>query len=180
MLAVRAFDHDAMMVGWELVDGSELKASSSGFSPSARGLFARPLCGARLLCRAHRAGITRLLPGGFTQRGVDAVLPARPLGLKKIQHVAVDAQRNRFLQARYRGRGLGRPFDGFRRYRLESLFGRAAGVGCAASHGGDYSAGGSASASPIAFFPGTLELAFFAFEHPRAAEPRPRKLGFDY
>jgi hypothetical protein len=57
--------------------------------------FAAPGCYA-----AHRAGVSRLLPGCFAQGGVDAVLPARSIGLEKIEDVPVEAQRHRLLHAR--------------------------------------------------------------------------------
>jgi hypothetical protein len=42
-------------------------------------------------------GEGELLPRRLAQRFVDAVLPARAVFLKEIEHVAVDAQRNHFL-----------------------------------------------------------------------------------
>lgn len=56
-LAVRAFDHDAMMVGWELVDGRELEAAIERLfqKPRANYLhihFAAPGCYAARVDRA--------------------------------------------------------------------------------------------------------------------------------
>ena len=56
-LAVRAFDTEAMMVGWEIVDGAELESRDcAGFRQSARRLlhvhFAAPGCYAARVERA--------------------------------------------------------------------------------------------------------------------------------
>ncbi len=49
-LAVRAFDADAMMAGWELVDGRDLdRGDRTAVRQSERGLSAHPLRGAGLL-----------------------------------------------------------------------------------------------------------------------------------
>jgi len=70
-----------------------------------------------------------LLPRRLAQRRVDAVLPAGAIFLKKIEHVAVDAKRHRFLGAGQRRR-LRRQFGRLRRgHRLEDLLGRGARVG---------------------------------------------------
>jgi len=59
-LAVRAFDTDGMMVGWELVEGRDLEAAIERLNKkSARGLSARPLCGAGLLRGAGGAELAR-------------------------------------------------------------------------------------------------------------------------
>ena len=57
MLAVRAFDHDAMMVGWELVDGNELEGVIERLFANPRAAylhahFAAPGCYAARIERA--------------------------------------------------------------------------------------------------------------------------------
>jgi hypothetical protein len=92
MLAVRAFDRQAMMVGWELAEGRSSKVWSSACWP----IRARPICMSTSLRPAAMlraaSGRDRSFAGGLAQRGVDAVLPARSVLLEKIKDVAVDAQ----------------------------------------------------------------------------------------
>lgn len=57
MLAVRAFDGDAMMVGWELVDGNELEGAIERLFADSRAVylhvhFAAPGCYAARVARA--------------------------------------------------------------------------------------------------------------------------------
>src|SRR5512141_176392 len=51
----------------------------------------------------HATAAPVLLAGGFAQRFVDAVLPARPALLEIVQHLPIEAQRHLFLGAGYRG-----------------------------------------------------------------------------
>ena len=60
----------------------------------------RTICLPCLTDRWPGPGEARLLPGRFAQRGVDAVLPARSVGLEKIEDVAVETQRDHLSCAR--------------------------------------------------------------------------------
>ena len=66
-LAVRAFDDNAMMVGWELVDGRAARGRDrAAVRQSRRRLSAHPLRGAGLLRGARRA---ELIPACHSGRG---------------------------------------------------------------------------------------------------------------
>ena len=58
-LAVRSFDADAMMVGWELAEGATGGDDRAAVRRSPRRLSARALCRPRLLCGPDRAGLIR-------------------------------------------------------------------------------------------------------------------------
>jgi hypothetical protein len=69
-LAVRGFDDGAMMTSSELIEGVKLEeAIERQFANPRTTLSARALCRARLLRRAHRAGV---------RQGVSP-LPRRPV-----------------------------------------------------------------------------------------------------
>jgi hypothetical protein len=63
--------------------------STRTFARRAGDRKARPFAGAIRFANAPYVSLPRRLP----QRLSDPLLPARPVGLEKIQHVAVEAQR---------------------------------------------------------------------------------------
>src|ERR1043166_6145494 len=71
-----------------------------------------------IVCPPYRAG---LLPDRFSQHVVYALLPARPLLLKMLKNVSIDAQRNEFF--RIRGRWLFWQLWSFRRSCFECPLG---------------------------------------------------------
>lgn len=82
------------------------------------------------------ADVSLLLPTDLPQRLIDPLLPARPIGLEEVQHVAVEAQGHLLLDAG-NGRLVRRQVRRLGGRSFESLFGFAAGIaeGCAC-HGG--------------------------------------------
>src|SRR5205085_2231362 len=91
-------------------------ARSSGNSAASPSV-ARLSCAERRLTAGAWPGASfRLGRQEGAERGVDAVLPARPGLLEMVKDVAVDAEGNEFLGAGDRGR--------LRRQRSERLFGR--------------------------------------------------------
>jgi hypothetical protein len=75
-----------------------------------------------------------LFAGGFAQRGVDAVLPARTVLLNEVEHVAIDAQRDLLFHAGNCRRRFRRSFDGLCCRRFEGLLGGGAGIVGASCH----------------------------------------------
>src|SRR3974377_103805 len=75
----------------------------------------------------------KLFASDLTQRSVDACLPARPVFLEEIQHIAVDAQRHHFLGTGDRRR-LRRQVRRFGCHGLEGALGRLAGIDRVLAH----------------------------------------------
>src|SRR5262245_962355 len=92
--------------------------------------------GSSAILESPRLMVWLTQPRRLAQRLVDAVLPARAIRLKMIEHIAIDAQRHLFLGAGQRRRVLRNWFRRFGGGRLERRFGRkprVAGPPCAVS-----------------------------------------------